>query len=312
MAYSRRSVTDGVTVMNKELYDNLQDGIDESKEDLEGVKENVSEVENQVEITTSIVKGRNRAKVFLTTEKMKEWLSNPENKKSCNIGDNLYIIDIGVPDWWVSEVLNEVDQETGYYYKIAQLETQKVDLTTIEESLILLENCVANVTDDLSTDDGYSFKVGKDENGNLGYVVKNEGGADTVRPFRKKFSTQNLLPEYIQKDIIVEITDGIDIEIVKGNKSDDNSMIMAFSHGTSPSQTISLSLSLPSGYTWNIYDSVKSSWNTGGGYSSNNITRSGHTASSYQGGQTITRTYTFSQYGKEHVSYSLVLWAKPL
>lgn len=31
MAYSRRTVTDGVTVMNKELYDNVQDGIDEVK-----------------------------------------------------------------------------------------------------------------------------------------------------------------------------------------------------------------------------------------------------------------------------------------
>lgn len=34
MAYVRRDVTDGVTVMNKDLYDNLQDGIDESKEDI--------------------------------------------------------------------------------------------------------------------------------------------------------------------------------------------------------------------------------------------------------------------------------------
>ena len=32
MSYTRREVTDGVTVMNKELYDNLQDGIDELKE----------------------------------------------------------------------------------------------------------------------------------------------------------------------------------------------------------------------------------------------------------------------------------------
>ena len=32
MAYSRRKVTDGVTVMNKDLYDNVQDGIDEVKE----------------------------------------------------------------------------------------------------------------------------------------------------------------------------------------------------------------------------------------------------------------------------------------
>lgn len=32
MAYTRRNTTDGVTVMNKDLYDNLQDGIDNTKE----------------------------------------------------------------------------------------------------------------------------------------------------------------------------------------------------------------------------------------------------------------------------------------
>ena len=34
MSYTRRKVQDGVTVMNKDLYDNLQDGIDEIKEDM--------------------------------------------------------------------------------------------------------------------------------------------------------------------------------------------------------------------------------------------------------------------------------------
>lgn len=38
MAYSRRTVTDGVTIMNKDLYDNLQDGINECKEAEGGLK----------------------------------------------------------------------------------------------------------------------------------------------------------------------------------------------------------------------------------------------------------------------------------
>lgn len=41
MAYSRRQVTNGVTVINKDLYDNLQDGIDEVKEVLDNLKETV-------------------------------------------------------------------------------------------------------------------------------------------------------------------------------------------------------------------------------------------------------------------------------
>lgn len=35
MAYSRRQVEDHKTIMNKDLYDNLQDGIDESKKEIE-------------------------------------------------------------------------------------------------------------------------------------------------------------------------------------------------------------------------------------------------------------------------------------
>lgn len=37
MAYSRRDTKDGITVMNKELYDNLQDGIEEAKRDIANI-----------------------------------------------------------------------------------------------------------------------------------------------------------------------------------------------------------------------------------------------------------------------------------
>lgn len=41
MAYFRRDVQDHVTKMTKELYDNLQDGIDESKGDIKTLQEKV-------------------------------------------------------------------------------------------------------------------------------------------------------------------------------------------------------------------------------------------------------------------------------
>lgn len=41
MAYTRREVTDGVTVMNKDLYDNVQDGIDEAKKENEDMNKEV-------------------------------------------------------------------------------------------------------------------------------------------------------------------------------------------------------------------------------------------------------------------------------
>lgn len=104
----------------------------------------LSEVNDKAEEAQAIAKGRNQAHVFSTTEAMQTWLSNADNKGKYNVGDNLYIIDVGVPDWWVSEVLENVDATTGYYYKIAQLETQKVDLTEIENELDELNSNLDN------------------------------------------------------------------------------------------------------------------------------------------------------------------------
>ena len=39
MAYSRQNVVDNETIMNKKLYDNLQDGVDEAFERAEKAKE---------------------------------------------------------------------------------------------------------------------------------------------------------------------------------------------------------------------------------------------------------------------------------
>ena len=47
MAYSRRDVADHITVMNKDLYDNLQDGIDENKKELEESKKVHEELEKK-------------------------------------------------------------------------------------------------------------------------------------------------------------------------------------------------------------------------------------------------------------------------
>lgn len=92
-------------------------------------------VQGAIEKAMSIAKGRNQAHVFNTTTDMQTWLSNSENIGKYNVGDNVYIVEVDVPDWWISEVLTEVDSETGYYYKIKQLEIQKVDLTEIESKI---------------------------------------------------------------------------------------------------------------------------------------------------------------------------------
>ena len=79
----------------------------------------------------SIAKGKNQAHVFDTEADMEAWLKDPENAGKCAVGDNLYIKELNVPDWWVSEVLTSADLETGFYYGVARLETQKADMTNV-------------------------------------------------------------------------------------------------------------------------------------------------------------------------------------
>ena len=104
-----------------------------------------SNAQTIAEESLSVAKGKNQAHVFDTTEDLYAWLSSPQNAGKYQVGDNLYIVDTEVPDWWISEVLTEADEETGYYYKIAQLETQKVDLTNLMDRITVNENSISTI-----------------------------------------------------------------------------------------------------------------------------------------------------------------------
>lgn len=129
---------DSVTSAKYVSYSNANSGLE------------ATNVQEAIDTTTSIVKGKNRARVFSTTEDMNTWLSDEANKGIALVGDNLYIVALDVPDWWISEVLEEADAETGFYYKIAQLETQKVDLTSIQEQIAGKVN-TADIVDNLES-----------------------------------------------------------------------------------------------------------------------------------------------------------------
>lgn len=102
----------------------------------EFIDEKSDEIDEKIDEAISIAKGKNQARVFDTTTEMNEWLSDEANKGISSVGDNLYIKDLEVPDWWIAEVLTEVDADTGFYYKISQLETSKVDVTEIVNDTI--------------------------------------------------------------------------------------------------------------------------------------------------------------------------------
>lgn len=70
--------------------------------------------------------GRARAAVFDTFNAMKTALANDDGT-SYKIGDNLLIKATNVPDYWISEVQSSKSGDYGYY-KISELETQKVNI----------------------------------------------------------------------------------------------------------------------------------------------------------------------------------------
>lgn len=117
---------------------NVQDAIDEN-----------ASIGNQA---LAIAKGRNQSLAYNSYSEMITAL-NSMSKDELKRGQNLYIGTVGVPDLWVygvetssvnysyvndDTIVNSLGTDTTIqvgYYKLAQLETQKVDLTNIESDI---------------------------------------------------------------------------------------------------------------------------------------------------------------------------------
>lgn len=118
---------------------------DDAVEKVKGLPTMQLEIDNAETLAQeaiAIAKGSNRARVFTTFEAMEAWLCAEANKGASITGDNLYIVDEDTPDYWISQVLNVADEETGYFYKIEVLETQKIDLTDINNHIAALNRAL--------------------------------------------------------------------------------------------------------------------------------------------------------------------------
>lgn len=90
---------------------------------------------NRADIADAVIiaKGRCTGYVFDTYDDLVAWVSDPENIKMLNLGDNLYIRDLDVPDyWWDGN-------------SIQPLETQKVDMSELKP-LILTDTLASGAT----------------------------------------------------------------------------------------------------------------------------------------------------------------------
>lgn len=111
----------------QELIDEWEDKISEAKEIAEGAVTVAETAEN-------IAKGRATGYVFDTKADMDSWLADAENVSKLNIGDNLYIRAVEVPDyWWDGD-------------NAQPLESEKPDFTGYVKSTDYAKSNVAGVT----------------------------------------------------------------------------------------------------------------------------------------------------------------------
>lgn len=93
------------------------------------IRDAVSAVEELATEAKTLAEGRARSVVFLSVLQMTTTLK-AASKDEYNVGDNIFIEDTGVPDYWIKRIL-ATNTGTYGYYELAELETQKVDLTDI-------------------------------------------------------------------------------------------------------------------------------------------------------------------------------------
>lgn len=139
MAYFRRDVQDHVTKMTKELYDNLQDGIDESKGDIKTLQEEVVLLKEESTNTGGVI-----------SDSEEDVFSEDKEYKAGDLviyNNVLYkFIEDKSPGEWIEE---------------------SVQITTITNEVSLLGG----------------VRLGFTEDGQPGYIVTDEDGADSVIPF---------------------------------------------------------------------------------------------------------------------------------
>lgn len=118
---------------------------DNTEEQIATITENIITLQSEVSTATSIAKGANQSVTFESYSAMVSALNTLSNDVY-NVGQNVMIVTLNVPDLWVSEIAEAAVEFTynseedftnqlstnGYvqvgYYKLSALETQKVDL----------------------------------------------------------------------------------------------------------------------------------------------------------------------------------------
>lgn len=120
---------------------NLESRINQAEDQIMELKDADDKMAQDILEAKEIAKGRSTGYVFDTVDSMNQWLANEDNKSKLVTGDNLYIIDTDVPDYWWDG--NQVQE----------LETQKVDLSQFyDKSFVYTKVEVNNLIDSVFRD----------------------------------------------------------------------------------------------------------------------------------------------------------------
>ena len=126
-----------------------------------------AETDEKLATVEAVAKGRSAGYVFDTEADMFEWLSEEENRSELVLGDNFYIRDTSVPDYWW-------DATSG---QARVLETQKVDLTEYAKTSSVSEglNKKANKNDVYTRDETQGLLNRKANKSDISNVYKFKG-----------------------------------------------------------------------------------------------------------------------------------------
>jgi hypothetical protein len=88
----------------------------------------------EAEYAKAIAMGKSDSKVFDTYSDMITWLGDENNKGQLIVGSNLFIIADNEPDYWVTEVFDDIPTYIGpypSYYSISPLESKLPDISNM-------------------------------------------------------------------------------------------------------------------------------------------------------------------------------------
>lgn len=129
-----------------------------------------TETDEKLATIEAVAKGRSAGYVFDTEADMFEWLSEEENRSELVLGDNFYIRDTSVPDYWW-------DATSG---QARVLETQKVDLTEYAKTSSVSEglNKKANKNDVYTKNETWDLLNTKVNKSDISNVYKFKGSVE--------------------------------------------------------------------------------------------------------------------------------------